>query len=205
MKKLQEDLPSHGTSKVASIGTIYMDKKIQSVMRARLAPQRMMEVGNACTRVASEFPPDHTTQAYEVIITSSSPLYNIRLRQTNNTNNQHPLLPQNPPIHQPSHTMSSGASGSDEKISAAKIDPLASETKANVPHDQSSRGAVGSDRNIDQARIDPIGGAGKSCPASIMPTLIVAQTSLTSNFALTSISLPTSHSLLRHSKPTQKS
>ncbi|KAI4173791.1 MAG: hypothetical protein LQ348_006482 [Seirophora lacunosa] len=57
--------------------------------------------------------------------------------------------------------MSSGASGSDEKISAAKIDPLASETKANVPHDQSSRGAVGSDRNIDQARIDPIGGAGQ--------------------------------------------
>ncbi|KAL9019978.1 MAG: hypothetical protein Q9185_002768 [Variospora sp. 1 TL-2023] len=57
--------------------------------------------------------------------------------------------------------MSSGASGSDEKISAAKIDPLASETKANVPHDQSSRGAVGTDRNIDQARIDPIGGVGQ--------------------------------------------
>ncbi|KAL8701373.1 MAG: hypothetical protein Q9201_004942 [Fulgogasparrea decipioides] len=54
--------------------------------------------------------------------------------------------------------MSSGASGSDEKIPAAKIDPLASDVKANVPHDQSSRGAVGSDRNIDQARIEPVGG-----------------------------------------------
>lgn len=57
--------------------------------------------------------------------------------------------------------MSSGASGSDEKISGTKIDPLASEMKDNVPHDQSSCGVVGSDRNIDQARIDPIGGAGR--------------------------------------------
>ncbi|KAI4128138.1 MAG: hypothetical protein LQ338_002875 [Usnochroma carphineum] len=54
--------------------------------------------------------------------------------------------------------MSSGASGSDEKISATKIDPLASDVKANVPHDQSSRGFVGTDRTIDQARIDPVGG-----------------------------------------------
>lgn len=57
--------------------------------------------------------------------------------------------------------MSSGASGSDEKISGSKIDPLASDTKANVPLDMSSRGAVGSDRTIDQARIDPIRGKGK--------------------------------------------
>ncbi|KAL9077879.1 MAG: hypothetical protein Q9157_003210 [Trypethelium eluteriae] len=75
--------------------------------------------------------------------------------------------------------MSSGASGSDEKvsgiekgslkiqqltipkISASKIEPLASEQKYNVEHDLSSRGAAGSDRNIDQARIDPVGGAGQ--------------------------------------------
>ena len=50
-----------------------------------------------------------------------------------------------------------GASGSDEKISASKIQPLDSETKHDQPHDQSSRGAAGSDRNIDQARIDPLG------------------------------------------------
>lgn len=64
--------------------------------------------------------------------------------------------------------MSSGASGSDEKISATKIDPLASETKANVPHDQSSRGAVESDRNVDRARIAPLGGAGTSFSGSIL-------------------------------------
>ena len=58
--------------------------------------------------------------------------------------------------------MSSGTSGSDEKISGSKIDPLASDTKANVPLDMSSRGAIGSDRNIDQARIEPIGGRGVS-------------------------------------------
>ncbi|KIW12591.1 hypothetical protein PV08_09869 [Exophiala spinifera] len=55
----------------------------------------------------------------------------------------------------------SGTSGSDEKISATKIDPLASDTKANQPHDQSSRGATGTDRSIDQSRIDPLGGAGR--------------------------------------------
>ncbi|KZF24474.1 hypothetical protein L228DRAFT_245413 [Xylona heveae TC161] len=54
--------------------------------------------------------------------------------------------------------MSSGASGSDEKISAAKIDPLASTMKQGVPHDQSSRGAVGTDRNIDRSRIAPLAG-----------------------------------------------
>jgi len=57
--------------------------------------------------------------------------------------------------------MSTGASGSDEKISASKIEPLASDVKTNVPHDQSSRGVVGTDRNIDQSRIDPIGGKGQ--------------------------------------------
>ena len=56
--------------------------------------------------------------------------------------------------------MSSGASGSDEKISGSKIDPLASDIKDNVPKDLSSRGAAGSDHNIDQARIDPLGGKG---------------------------------------------
>ena len=59
--------------------------------------------------------------------------------------------------------MSSGASGSDEKISGSKIHPLASETKYNVPLDTSSRGVVGTDRNIDQARIDPVGGKGQYC------------------------------------------
>ncbi|KAK5464953.1 hypothetical protein LTS15_001516 [Exophiala xenobiotica] len=57
--------------------------------------------------------------------------------------------------------MSSGTSGSDEKISGTKIDPLASETKANQPHDQSSRGVAGTDRSIDKTRIDPLGGAGQ--------------------------------------------
>lgn len=58
---------------------------------------------------------------------------------------------------QPLH---SGASGSDEKISASKIQPLDSETKNNQEHDTSSRGVAGSDRNIDQARTNPLGGAG---------------------------------------------
>ncbi|KAK8198754.1 hypothetical protein M8818_006621 [Zalaria obscura] len=57
--------------------------------------------------------------------------------------------------------MSTGASGSDEKISGAKIEPLDSETKYNTPHDQGSRGVVGTDRTIDQARIDPVGGHGE--------------------------------------------
>ncbi|KAL8728156.1 MAG: hypothetical protein Q9181_005439 [Wetmoreana brouardii] len=74
--------------------------------------------------------------------------------------------------------MSSGASGSDEKISAAKIDPLASDVKANVPHDQSSRGAVGSDRNIDQARIEPVGGG---ATLSILTPLSAIQTHLHSS------------------------
>src|SRR2546430_8072698 len=38
-----------------------------------------------------------------------------------------------------SFKMSSGASGSDENISASKIDPLASEEKHGVPHDTSDR------------------------------------------------------------------
>ncbi|EMC99882.1 hypothetical protein BAUCODRAFT_128589 [Baudoinia panamericana UAMH 10762] len=54
--------------------------------------------------------------------------------------------------------MSSGASGSDEKISGAKIQPLDSETKYNQTHDLSSRGVAGSDRNIDQSRIEPTEG-----------------------------------------------
>jgi len=57
--------------------------------------------------------------------------------------------------------MSSGASGSDEKISASKIEPLDSETKYNQPHVQGSRGVVGTDRTIDQARTEPLGGAGQ--------------------------------------------
>ncbi|KAI7527791.1 hypothetical protein KC331_g16116 [Hortaea werneckii] len=54
--------------------------------------------------------------------------------------------------------MSSGASGSDEKISASKIQPLDSEQKFNTTHDLSSRGATGSDRNIDQTRLEPTAG-----------------------------------------------
>ncbi|KAI9821064.1 MAG: hypothetical protein M1827_003797 [Pycnora praestabilis] len=57
--------------------------------------------------------------------------------------------------------MSSGVSGSDEKLSGAKIQPLESEVKDDTPLDTSSRGATGSDRNIDQSRIEPIGGAGQ--------------------------------------------
>ena len=52
------------------------------------------------------------------------------------------------------------ASGSDEKISGAKITPLESETKHGVEHDISNRGAVGTDTNIDQSRAAPLGGAG---------------------------------------------
>jgi hypothetical protein len=58
--------------------------------------------------------------------------------------------------------MSSGTSGSDEKISGAKIDPLASDQKKGVTHDLSSRGVTGTDRTIDQSRINPLGGKGNS-------------------------------------------
>ncbi|KIX96809.1 uncharacterized protein Z520_07529 [Fonsecaea multimorphosa CBS 102226] len=54
-----------------------------------------------------------------------------------------------------------GTSGSDEKLSATKIQPLDSAVKEHQPHDQSSRGAAGTDRSIDQSRIDPLGGAGQ--------------------------------------------
>jgi len=57
--------------------------------------------------------------------------------------------------------MLSGTSSSDEKISTAKIEPLASDQKEGVPLDMSSRGAIGSDRIIDQSRIDPAGGRGQ--------------------------------------------
>ncbi|MCJ1445681.1 MAG: hypothetical protein MMC23_006186 [Stictis urceolatum] len=57
--------------------------------------------------------------------------------------------------------MSSGASGSDEKISGSKVEPLRSEVKDNTSLDQTSRGAAGSDRNIDQTRIDPLGSKGQ--------------------------------------------
>ena len=68
-----------------------------------------------------------------------------------------------------SFKMSSGASGSDENISASKIDPLASEEKHGVPHDTSSGGVTGTDRNIDQSRIDPMGGKGQYCQDSTIP------------------------------------
>ncbi|KAL2416512.1 hypothetical protein ABEF95_012908 [Exophiala dermatitidis] len=58
--------------------------------------------------------------------------------------------------------MSTGASGSDEKISATKIAPLDSGVKTNTTHDLSSRGSAGTDRNIDQTRIDPLGGKGQN-------------------------------------------
>jgi hypothetical protein len=56
--------------------------------------------------------------------------------------------------------MSSGTSGSDEKISAAKRELLASDQKrrGGVTHDMSSTGFTGTDRSIDQTRIDPVGG-----------------------------------------------
>ncbi|RYP56069.1 hypothetical protein DL769_009983 [Monosporascus sp. CRB-8-3] len=58
--------------------------------------------------------------------------------------------------------MSTGATGSDENISASKIQPLESEQKRGVAHDQSSsRGVAGSDRDIDQSRINPLGGKGQ--------------------------------------------
>ncbi|KAK3716527.1 hypothetical protein LTR37_006423 [Vermiconidia calcicola] len=50
--------------------------------------------------------------------------------------------------------------GSDAKISGAKIDPLHSETKENVPRAESEGGVAGSDRNIDQARENPLGSQG---------------------------------------------
>ncbi|KAK5122886.1 hypothetical protein LTR85_003451 [Meristemomyces frigidus] len=54
--------------------------------------------------------------------------------------------------------MSSGASGSDEKISAAKIQPLDSDVKYNQTHDTSARGVAGTDRSIDQSRLEPLEG-----------------------------------------------
>ncbi|EXJ72408.1 uncharacterized protein A1O5_04912 [Cladophialophora psammophila CBS 110553] len=54
-----------------------------------------------------------------------------------------------------------GTSGSDEKISATKIQPLDSEIKSNQSRDQSSRVATGTNRSIDQSRIDPLSGAGQ--------------------------------------------
>jgi len=56
----------------------------------------------------------------------------------------------------PSFEVSSGTSGSDEKISSAKIDPLASDQREGVTHDLSSRGVIGTDRSIDQSKIDPL-------------------------------------------------
>ncbi|EKG13187.1 hypothetical protein MPH_09659 [Macrophomina phaseolina MS6] len=50
---------------------------------------------------------------------------------------------------------------SNQKLSEAKIQPLDSETKHNIPHDESDRGVAGTNRAIDQARIDPIGGHGQ--------------------------------------------
>ncbi|KAI9664405.1 MAG: hypothetical protein M1831_002338 [Alyxoria varia] len=52
-------------------------------------------------------------------------------------------------------------SGSDEKLSAAKVAPLASETKEGVPHDTSNRGAVGHDVDIEKAKDAPLGGRGE--------------------------------------------
>lgn len=59
-------------------------------------------------------------------------------------------------------------------ISGAKIQPLDSETKANVPLDTSSRGSAGTDRTIDQARIDPLGGAGEfQCSSTALGSLLI--------------------------------
>ena len=51
--------------------------------------------------------------------------------------------------------------GSDAKISGAKIEPLASETKEGVQSDPGGGGVAGKDRDIDQARMEPLGGHGK--------------------------------------------
>ena len=74
--------------------------------------------------------------------------------------------------------MSTGASGSDEKISGAKIDPLASDQKEGIPHDQGSRGVAGTDRSIDQTRVEPLGGHGESW-ASAYTAVIAWQSSTT--------------------------
>ncbi|MCJ1388686.1 hypothetical protein MMC18_001535 [Xylographa bjoerkii] len=44
--------------------------------------------------------------------------------------------------------MSTGTSGSDEKIGGTKIEPLAAEVKNNTPLDTSSRGATGTYQNV---------------------------------------------------------
>ena len=57
----------------------------------------------------------------------------------------------------PSFEISSRTLDLDEKISGAKIDPLASDQKEGITHDLSSRGVIGTDRSINQSRIDPMG------------------------------------------------
>ena len=100
--------------------------------------------------------------------------------------------------------MSSGTSGSDEKISGSKIDPLASDIKANVPHDTSSRGVAGSDRNIDQARIDPIGG--KGMPSAIYLSLfkIIFSLFLFLSFQLLFVRIPLAPPPTPHSRGISK-
>ena len=52
-------------------------------------------------------------------------------------------------------TMSTGASGADEKIGGSKIEPLATEVKNDTPLDTSSRGATGADRSIGLPLLGP--------------------------------------------------
>lgn len=52
--------------------------------------------------------------------------------------------------------------GTDENISATKIQPLDSPTKAHVPHAQGEGGVAGTDDDIDHSRIEPLGGHGET-------------------------------------------
>jgi hypothetical protein len=54
-----------------------------------------------------------------------------------------------------------GVVGSNENISASKVQPLDSEIKKGVSHDESDRGVAGTDRTLDQARTEPLGVRGK--------------------------------------------
>jgi len=51
--------------------------------------------------------------------------------------------------------------GTDENLSASKIQPLDSENKANAPRFQGGAGVSGFEEDVDQSRIDPLGGRGQ--------------------------------------------
>ncbi|KAL1865738.1 hypothetical protein VTK73DRAFT_5084 [Phialemonium thermophilum] len=51
--------------------------------------------------------------------------------------------------------------GTDENISASKIQPLDSSTKTNIPRAQGEKGVAGFEEDINQSRISPLGGHGQ--------------------------------------------